>query len=171
MGAALHDAIEGVQYKRGKTMASLSRNVLVPSVTVLLSALLGASGGHAGTLAPSYTDFEEAGFVAGASINDTDPVGNNVNITNINNCVQAWRVGNAGPTTEDEDTWLMTCLPLLRPPAASTSCGVASAGAGRMCAVAERRPAALRARSRSCGIRRARYAGACLLTRTPSAQT
>jgi hypothetical protein len=49
------------------------------------------------------TDFEEAGFVPGASVNDTGPLGDAVNISNINNCVQAWRVGNAGPTTEDEE--------------------------------------------------------------------
>ena len=58
---------------------------------------------QAGTLSPSFTDFEEGGFVAGTSVNDTNPVGTFVNITNVNNCLQAWRVGNAGPTAEDEE--------------------------------------------------------------------
>jgi hypothetical protein len=50
-----------------------------------------------------FTDFEEAAFAPDNSVNDTDPEGNFVNIENINNYLQAWRVGNAGPTTEDEE--------------------------------------------------------------------
>lgn len=77
------------------------------AVAILVSTCLAIAAGlgalRAGSLAPSFTDFEEAGFVPGTSINDTDPIGNFVNISNINNCAQAWRVGNAGPTTEDEE--------------------------------------------------------------------
>lgn len=75
------------------------------STRILVAAtalLFGAFVGYAGTLSPSLTNFEEAGFVVDASVNDTDPIGNFVNITNINNCFQAWRVGNSAPTTEDE---------------------------------------------------------------------
>jgi len=81
----------------------LAHLVSAIGVAILLAFLAHTANLQGGTLSPSYTDFEEGGFVAGNSVNDTAPDGTSVNITNINNCVQAWRVGNAGPTTEDEE--------------------------------------------------------------------
>ena len=81
----------------------LAHLVSAIGVAILLAFLAHTANLQGGTLSPSYTDFEEGGFVPGNSVNDTAPDGTSVNITNINNCVQAWRVGNAGPTTEDEE--------------------------------------------------------------------
>lgn len=83
-------------------MGSLLRFAAIIAI-VAVFRLAGIAVAVAGTLDPSFTDFEEAGFVDGNSVNDTAPDGTVVNITNVNNCVQAWRVGNAGPTTEDEE--------------------------------------------------------------------
>lgn len=60
-------------------------------------------GGHA--MAQSFTDFQEAAWspLVGLTVNDRAPDGSSVNISNVNNCVSAWRVGNSGPTTEDEE--------------------------------------------------------------------
>ena len=73
------------------------------SVAAVACALAVSGVTLTGSLTPSSTDFEEAGFVVGGSVNDLSPTGASVNITNVNNCLQAWRVGNAGPTTEDEE--------------------------------------------------------------------